>query len=236
MTWNVHRCRGRDGRVDPERTAHVLTGLLSDSPADLVVLTEADGEQPPYAALLDVQRVLNATGLSTVHSDASLRWGEASSGFLGTVVLHSHRIDITSGQVLDLPGVYPRGATALACRSGGQEFRVVAAHLSLGQAFRLAQMRAVGQFLARSRNLPAMLIGDMNEWRPWGGFAFGERVAHLAFAGSARRSFPAAFPMLPLDRIMVTAPFQVRNAQVVTSAELRETSDHLPLRATVMMD
>lgn len=236
MTWNVHRCRGNDKRFDPDRTAQVLLDLFRDSAPDILVLTEAEGEQPPFEELLDLDRITAASGLANAHVDASLRWGAASHGFLGTIVLHAPGIEVLEGHLLDLPGIYPRGATILTCRAGGRVFRIIATHLSLGQPLRVAQMRAVGQYLARHRDMPVLLIGDLNEWRPWGGLAFSERVAHQAFNGPARRSFPAGFPMLPLDRIMATAPFQVRNARFLTSSDLRKTSDHLPLRATVTLD
>ncbi len=235
ITWNLHRCRGRDAQIDPDRTVRVLCDLLSDAAPGLCILTEADDEQPPYGALLDLDRIQEVSGLATAHTDLSLRWGDSSHGFLGTIVLHDPRVEIVDGCLLDLPGVYPRGATILTCRAAGHDFRVIATHLSLGQPLRVAQMRAVGQYLARHRDLPALLIGDLNEWRPWGGFAFSRGVAHRSFTGPARRSYPAVFPMLPLDRIMATAPFRVENAHVLRSPELVETSDHLPLRATVTL-
>lgn len=235
MTWNVHRCRGKDTRIDPERTLGVLLDLFSDGTPDLFVLTEADGEQPPYGALLDIERITEASGLATAHTDASLRWGDASHGFLGTIILHSPRIEILDGCLLDLPGVYPRGATILTCRADGHDFRIIGTHLSLAQTLRVAQMRAIGQYLARHRDLPTLLVGDLNEWRPWGGFAFSRRVAHLGFTGPARRSFPAVFPTFPLDRIMVAAPFEVENVRSLSSHDLRHTSDHLPLRASVKL-
>ena len=28
LTWNVHRCRGQDSRIDPDRTANVLLDII----------------------------------------------------------------------------------------------------------------------------------------------------------------------------------------------------------------
>ncbi|MFD0981483.1 endonuclease/exonuclease/phosphatase family protein [Tropicimonas aquimaris] len=235
MTWNVHRCRGRDGIVAPDRTVDALLDIVRETPADLVVLTEADGELPPYGAIIDLDRVATATGLATAHADVSLRWGEGSHGFLGTVVLHGSKLELMGGHLLDLPGRYPRGATILTFRCPSHVFRVVATHLSLWQALRAVQMRAIGQYLARHEVLPTLLIGDLNEWRPWGGFAFSEVVVGQSFVGPARRSFPAAMPLLPLDRIMAAGPAKVVAASIPSAPALRRMSDHLPLQATVLL-
>lgn len=233
ITWNVHRCRGRDGRIRPERTADVLIDLLASSPADLVVLTEADGERPPYGAVLDLDRIADATGLVWAHDEAALRWGPDSHGFLGTVVLHARRLERLDGHLLDLPGLYPRGATFMTFRCEARRFRIIATHLSLFQPLRMAQMRAIGQYLDRQQALPTVLAGDLNEWRPWNGLAFSQRIAGRRFRGPVRRSFPASCPVLPLDRVMGASGATVADAAVVTSRTLRDTSDHLPLRASV---
>lgn len=235
MTWNVHRCRGRDGLVDPGRTVGAIIDLIHQSPVDLVVLTEADRETPPYDAIIDLERITATTDLTSAHSDVTLRWGQGSHGFLGTIVLHSSRLELVGGHLLDLPGRYPRGATILKFRIASHVFRVVATHLSLGQALRAVQMRAIGQYLARHEALPTLLIGDLNEWRPWGGLAFAESLVGHAFVGPARRSFPAALPLLPLDRVMTTAPARVEAVRVASAPALSRLSDHLPLLASVRL-
>ncbi|MEL6642707.1 MAG: endonuclease/exonuclease/phosphatase family protein [Pseudomonadota bacterium] len=235
MTWNVHRCRGRDGVIDPVRTADALIETLRAAAVDLVVLTEADAEQPPYGGLLDLGRLEAETGLASAHVDASLRWGDLSHGFLGTVVLHSGRLELLGGHLLDLPGHYPRGATILEFGLDGGAFRLIATHLSLGQPLRAVQMRAIGQYLARKTPMPTLLVGDLNEWRPWGGLAFSRPIAGTHFQGPALGSFPARFPILPLDRVLAIAPAKVAEARVLSSQMLRDTSDHLPLRARVML-
>lgn len=233
MTWNVHRCRGRDGVVDHVRTSDAIVELVLARSFDIVVLTEADGERHPYDALLDLDRVTAASGLTSAHADAYLRWGDASHGFLGTVVLHAPHLELLGGHLLDLPGQYPRGATILAFRCNDHVFRLVATHLSLGQALRAVQMRAIGQYLARHDDLPTLLVGDLNEWRPWGGLAFSQTVAGERFRGPVRRSFPATLPLLPLDRVMAAGSARVVDATTLSSPQLRRTSDHLPLRARV---
>lgn len=235
MTWNLHRCRGRDGVNDPDRTVDTLVHVLATEPADIVVLTEADAEQPPYGAILDLGKIESAAGLRSAHLDASLRWSTESNGFLGTVVLHSPRLSLLRGHLIDLPGHYPRGAAVFDFAVDGDGLRLVATHLSLVQPLRIAQMRAIGQYLARQDTLPTVLVGDLNEWRPWGGLAFSQSVVGRAFTGPAVRSFPARFPALPLDRVMAMAPANVTDARVLSQPSLRDISDHLPVRARVRL-
>ncbi|MEL7299203.1 MAG: endonuclease/exonuclease/phosphatase family protein [Pseudomonadota bacterium] len=233
LTWNVHRCRGRDGTVNADRTQTALTGLLRTRDIDLLVLTEADGEQRPYRSLMDIERLEKDTGLLSAHHSPTLRWGAESDGFLGTIVLHSERVRLIDGALLDLPGHYPRGAVVLTCEGADRGFRVVATHLSLAQVLRVAQMRAIGQHLDRREGLPTLLIGDLNEWRPWRGLAFSGRVAGRAFAGPPRRSFPAAFPLLPLDGALTADGARVLEAAVIRQDDMRVASDHLPLFARI---
>jgi len=235
LTWNLHRCRGQDGIVDPLRTAEVVIGLASETRADIMVLTEADGEHPPYEGLLDLDRIQSDASLRYAHADPTLRWGTASHGFLGTIVFHAERFELLDGAVLDLPGHYPRAATILTFRDNAAVFRVIATHLSLSQALRAVQMRTIGQFLGRHQAMPTVLIGDLNEWRPWSGLAFSRRLVGREFRGKAPASFPSMRPFLPLDRVMASAPAHVTTTAVISSDRVRRTSDHLPVHATVRL-
>ncbi|HEV8033541.1 endonuclease/exonuclease/phosphatase family protein [Yoonia sp.] len=235
LTWNVHRCRGQDGIIDPIRTENVILELVKDGEPDLLVLTEADAEQPPYGALLDLDEIVEKTSMRHAQAEGTLRWGKQSSGFLGTVVLYADRFELVHGALLDLPGHYPRGATILTFRHQALLFSVIATHLSLTQALRIVQMRTIGQYLNRQPSMPAILIGDLNEWRPWNGLAFSERVVGHEFRGPSSQSFPSHRPFLPLDRVMATAPARVSNTRAIFSERVRKTSDHLPVRATVSL-
>jgi endonuclease/exonuclease/phosphatase family metal-dependent hydrolase len=235
LTWNVHRGRGQDGRIDTDRTTDALAEIVRGAPPDLLVLTEADAEQPPYHGIFDLERIARSTGLTHVQSDHRLRWSVDSHGFLGTLVFLGPRLTQEGGHVMDLPGHYPRGASILTLAAGAARFRLIATHLSLTQVLRAAQMRIVGQYLTRAAAMPTLLVGDLNEWRPWGGIAFSRAVVGHRFTGPAVRSFPSARPVLPLDRILATAPATVLRAQAVTSPNLRVVSDHLPVRAVVKL-
>lgn len=233
VTWNIHRARGADGRIDPARITAAIARHLADPAPAVLALTEADAECPPHSGLLDLAAVEAATGLRHAQTDPALRWGPGSHGFLGTVLFLAPGWPLRDGALIDLPGHCPRGAVLVETEHAGHPLRIVATHLSLGQPLRIAQMRTIGQHLARRRAMPTLLMGDLNEWRPWGGLALAPRVAGQRFAGPARASYPAAWPVLPLDRILGAGGALVTAAAAVHAPGLRAASDHLPVRASV---
>lgn len=233
LTWNIHRARGADGRVDPGRVQAAIARHLCAPPPAVLALTEADAEAPPHRGLLDLNAIEAATGLRHAHGDPALRWGAGSHGFLGTVLFLPPGWPLRHGALIDLPGHYPRGAVLVETEVAGAPLRIVATHLSLTQALRIVQMRTLGQHLARRPAMPLLLMGDLNEWRPWGGLALSARVAGLRLSGPAPRSFPAARPFLPLDRILGGGGARVTGAEALRAPCLRAASDHLPVRASV---
>lgn len=231
VSWNVHRARGRDGRVDPGRVARAIEDDVVVPGTELLVLNEADGETRPYPGLLDLGRIAAATGLRHAHEGTDLRWGEASDGFLGTVVMLHPSWTVGRGALLDLPGRCPRGAVVLEAARGESRLRIVATHLGLSQPLRIAQLRVVGQYLARMPAMPTVLLGDLNEWRGWGGWALSPAILGARFRGPARATFPVRFPVLPLDRILGAGGVTVGQATVPDGGAIRAASDHLPIRA-----
>lgn len=234
VTWNVHRGRGRDGRVDPDRILRTLAADVAPHAPQVLALQEADGECPPHAGLLDIAGIEAATGLRSVH-DAGLRWGPDSHGFLGAILFLPPAFAVTHATVIDLPGHCHRGAVVAEGTGWGHPLRIVTAHLSLGQPLRIAQMRTLGQFLRRRPAMQTILLGDLNEWRPWGGLAFSEGVVGRRLHGPVRATFPATRPLLPLDRILTDRAGAVTGARVLDSAALRMASDHRPLLARVAL-
>lgn len=236
-TWNIHRARGQDGRVDPDRVAEVL--IRDVSPAgrhEILALTEADDETPPHAGILDLDRIETATGLRHVHRDRSMRWGDSSHGFLGAILFLHPDFTVEARAVLDLPGHCHRGAVIVEVLRDGTPLRIVTTHLSLSQPLRMAQMRILGQYLFRQREMQTVLLGDLNEWRPWGGMALSRALTGVSFHGPVRRTFPASRPLLPLDRILSDRPGAVGQMQVIDTPGVRAASDHLPLSARVRVD
>ncbi|MBF9036214.1 endonuclease [Rhodobacterales bacterium HKCCE2091] len=224
VTWNVHRCKGRDGRCDPSRIAKALKEDVATVGPQVLALQEADDEGSDQVGLLDLSEVESATGLRYV---PGLRWGPDSHGFQGSVLFLAPELEIAHADVLDLPGVWPRGAVVLDLAEPA--LRLVATHLSLSLALRAAQMRTIGQYLARRPPLPLVVAGDLNEWMPWGSVALSRKVTGQRLRGPVRRTFPSSGPTLPLDRILGGDGVEVTEARALDTPALRAASDHLPL-------
>lgn len=233
LSWNIHRCRGNDGVVNPARTLATLQAECLAVPIDALILQEADEEVPPHGGLLDIAGVEAATGLRYAHHDPVHRWAEGSHGFLGTILFVAADITVEKITLLDLPGRCHRGAVVADLARGGQQFRLIGVHLSLSQPMRWAQLRTICQFMFRARRQPTVLIGDLNEWRPWGGLALSPRFLGQTFSGPAKPTFPINRPLLPLDRVLTTAPASVATTTALDGPGIRATSDHRPLLAHV---
>lgn len=232
-TWNVHRAKGTDGALNPSRIVEAIGTELAPLNLDVLALQEADGECRPHAGILDVHEIAALTGLTSVHDRADLRWGDQSDGFLGTILFLGPAFERRHADVIDLPGHCHRGLISVELVYQGKPLRVMSTHLSLAQPLRVVQMRIIGQYLRRRPPMQTVLLGDLNEWRPWGGMMLHRRLVGTAFQGPARTSFPSTRPLLPLDRILTDAPGEVREMRVLKTAKLMAASDHLPLQAVV---
>jgi len=73
------------------------------------------------------------------------------------------------------------------------------------------------------------LLGDINEWVLWGRPL---RWIRRHFEPTPhRRTFPAGFPVLALDRIWMRPRSRLHKIEVHDSPLARSASDHLPLTA-----
>ncbi|APX14119.1 endonuclease/exonuclease/phosphatase family protein [Tateyamaria omphalii] len=231
-TWNVHRAKGIDGKVDPDRIMRIIDQTLAPLQLDVLALQEADEECRPHAGILDMRRIAESTGLDYIH-DPVVRWGPQSDGFLGTILFLSPALKRTHMDVIDLPGHCHRGAVVAETLCGDRPVRIISTHLSLFQPLRVIQMRIIGQYLRRRAPMQTILLGDLNEWRPWGGAMFNRRLLGAKFRGPVRRTFPSRRPLLPLDRILTDAPGRIRQIRAEVTDDVMAASDHLPLAAIV---
>ena len=226
-SYNIHKCRGVDGMVRPERIISVLKELN----VDLAALQEVDHRIGTRTGLLDPAMIESETGLKLlIQSDVV-----DGHGFHGNALLvrgeplHYHR------SRLNLPGMEPRGAVFAELDLGEGPFRVIAVHLGLLRRSRLMQTKAILDAFLSLRPMPTLMLGDFNEWR---------RVRRSALAvlepvfGSlpVLPSFPSRLPFFPMDRILDWPPDLITQLTVHNTPLAREASDHLPLVAEVNLN
>jgi endonuclease/exonuclease/phosphatase family metal-dependent hydrolase len=225
-SWNLHKCVGTDGRFDPARSVAVIAELG----ADLVALQEADKRFGRRTGLLDLHALERATGL------LPLRVSDLSDGH----GWHGNALLVRPGtrarfRRLALPGAEPRGALVAELDLPEGHLRVVAAHLGLLRRCRTRQADAILKALSEGEQMPTLLLGDLNEWRP--GAKSSLRTLEPVFGPVAPSppSFPARLPVLALDRILGWPQGLVTEVEAHDSPRARTASDHLPLTARVLL-
>jgi len=224
-SFNIHKGVGTDYRRDLART----TAVIAEIGADILALQEVDRRFGTRMGLLDLDAIRRNLGLIAVPLDSV---GDAH-GWHGNLLLVRNAL-VQEVHQLILPGLEPRGAIVTDLVLAGQRLRVVNAHLGLLPASRRAQMRAMLDKLSGLEARPTLLMGDLNEWRGGGG-AMQTLAQHFTIA-PARPSFPARYPLLALDRMMVSQHGRLMDVATHDSPLSRKASDHLPIKATLRFD
>ena len=223
-SYNIHKGVGTDRRRDLGRTAAVIAEIG----ADILALQEADTRFGTRTGLLDLDSIRRDLGLIAVPLDGV----GGAHGWHGNLLLVRNALVQEVHQVT-LPGLEPRGAMVTDMMIAGQPLRVVNAHLGLLSASRLAQARALMDKIAGLAGRPTLLMGDLNEWRI-DGPAFQTFGKHFTIA-PPRASFPSRYPLLALDRMMLTSHGELVDVAAHDTALARRASDHLPVKARLRL-
>ncbi|HET9637706.1 MAG TPA: endonuclease/exonuclease/phosphatase family protein [Allosphingosinicella sp.] len=221
-SYNMRKAIGTDRRRRPERTLEVLREL----DADVIALQEADRRFGTRASAIPLHMIDEHSDYKPVAFDAR----DGSLGWHGNALLVRKNVDVLHKELLHLPSLEPRGAVMADISLGGEKLRVIGMHLDLSGLWRRQQAHFILHHLqTREGPMPAVLMGDLNEWSVRGGCLrdFGH---HLAFADCGR-SFHVRRPVARLDRIMVTEGLGIDECGVHQSAAARKASDHFPVWA-----
>ena len=103
-TWNIHRGRGEDGKVDAVRTADVLCREVVARPSDILVLQEADEERPPHAGVLDMADLRPEAACSTPIVTRRAVGGKPATGFLALFCSADQGSRLTVSRLWICPG------------------------------------------------------------------------------------------------------------------------------------
>ena len=223
-SYNIHKGIGTDRRRDLARTAEVIREIG----ADILALQEADTRFGTRTGLLDLDRIRRDLGLIAVPLDGA---GDAH-GWHGNLLLVRNAL-VQEVHQLMLPGLEPRGAMVTDLKIAGQPLRVVNAHLGLLPRSRAAQARAMIDKIGQLEGRPTLLLGDLNEWRG-GGAALQTLGRHFQIA-QALPSFPSRYPLLALDRMMLSPHGELLDVTAHDSPLSRRASDHLPIKARLRL-
>lgn len=237
VTYNVHSCRGGDGRISPTRIARVLERL----DPDVVALQELDSGHERSRGEDQLAVIAERLKMYAYFCPA-VTSGHAKYGH---GVLSRQPIRLIRRAVLPRGGRTrgePREAMWVTLPWLGREVQLLSTHLGLGSAEQAAQIAHLlePEWLGGiGTDQPVILCGDMNfppGSREYRRLATMMRDVQACAPGHlARRTFPARWPLRRIDHIFVSSHFEVCGVKVLEDHLTRMASDHLPVAADLRL-
>ena len=229
VTYNVHRCRGIDGRVRPARIAAVLREVDADVVALQEVLSVAAGGHEENQA----EYLAAATGMHWQLGENRQMRG----GAYGNVVLSRFPMQRVENYDLSVKGYERRGCLHIDVEVGERVLHIFNVHLGTDYLERRHQGRRLlgAEILLNQRlNGPRLMLGDFNEWAP--GLTTRLLSSHLKSVDIRKhlkraRTYPGLMPFLHLDHIYHDEELELRKLTLHRSRKALVASDHLPLVA-----
>lgn len=223
-SYNIHAGYGTDGRQDIERIAAVIEEIAPDA----IGLQEVESRRS-RARLDQAERLAVRLGMICVEGPILLE----GRGWYGNAILTRLPVRTVERVQFTAHGGEPRGALDVTLGAGtdGRHWRIVNTHLDLRARARLGQARELARLLRSRSGGHGLLIGDFNEWWPWG-----RTLAVLAGLGvmlPAPATYPSWWPLLALDRIILLACGLHGRLWRHRTALSRRASDHLPVVADI---
>ena len=230
-TYNIHKCRGLDGRTSPERVITVIRQLDSDVIALQEVLAVEHG-RPEFD---QVRRIAGEL------KEYKFCFGEnrkLHGGAYGNLTLSRFSMKRCQNYDVTWHNRERRGCLRTDISlSDDAALHLFNVHLGTGFVERRHQARRLlsNEVLNRSELIsPRIVVGDFNEWvrglasRLMGNtFAAVEPRAYLRHA----RTYPGVFPFLHLDHFYFDRQLTLRSFRLHRSRKALMASDHLPLVA-----
>jgi endonuclease/exonuclease/phosphatase family metal-dependent hydrolase len=231
VTYNVHRCLGKDGVTSVSRIAAVIASLKPD----IIALQELDVGRKRSQGVDQAREIARELGHEHIHFHPALRVMEEA---YGDAIITQQPSRLIKTGMLPLPArrpsAEPRGALWAAIRYGENELQVINTHLGLGRGERLKQIEELlgPAWLSHADCAPpVILLGDFNSaprGRAYRMIASRLSDAQLS-AGPAHPTFPTRYPLLRIDHVFAGPGITVLNTEVPTDPLTLAASDHLPL-------
>ena len=224
-TWNIHYGIGGDRRFDLDR----IVGVLAAMDADIVGLQEVGWHRRTHHRIDHFAYLREHTGYTVVEG---LVRDPLRSRF-GNALLT--RFPVTGKQWVDLKirGHVPRAALVAEVEAPAAPLRVAVLHLGLAtwererQAKRLIETLHGEEEEAPPTVLPTVLLGDFNMLRAQ---SIAADILAAQYPYCIRMpTYPARKPRLSLDRIYLSAEWEILDARVFDEGLALKASDHLPL-------
>ena len=229
VTYNVHRCRGLDGRTRPARIVEVLREVDADVIALQEVVSRPDGGPEKDQA----RYIADTLGVNYLLGENRKLRGAA----YGNVVLSRLPMRVVKNHDLSVEGYERRGCLHIDVSVDDAVVHVFNVHLGTDFLERRHQGRRLADVeIIRQAGLtgPRLLLGDFNEWTP--GLTTRLLGSHLKSVDIGkhlrrRRTYPGVLPFMHLDHIYHDDTLDLQALKLHRTRKALVASDHLPLIA-----
>lgn len=220
-TYNVHKCKGMDGRVSVRRVADVIEEIG----ADVIALQEIFCAQAEHLA--------EALKLNWVFGENRQLLGDA----YGNLVLSRYTLRSHCNYDVSVLGRERRGCLRTDVYVQNRALHVFNVHLGTDFFERRQQARhLLDEAVLRSRTLegPRIVLGDFNEWTRG---HVSQTLSNEFQSTDVRvylkrvRTYPAIFPVMHLDHIYYDPQLEVEHVSLHRTRTALIASDHVPLVA-----
>ena len=242
MTYNVHSCRGTDGKLDVGRIADVI----AQSRPDIVALQELDCRRRRTGSVDQAHAIAERLGMG-FHFNAALHVAEES---YGDAILTSLPMKLIKTSPLPmLPDVKmrgrtlrlePRGALWVEVTIDGKAVQVINTHLGLvppEQRLQAASLLGPDWLDHPKAAAPLILMGDFNATPRYAAYRMiAERLKDARRLAGVRHkalTFPSQMPLIRIDHVFVSDGVAVGAMHAPDSELAKIASDHRPLVADV---
>ncbi len=242
MTYNVHSCRGMDGKIIPERIAKVIESFNPD----IVALQELKIHRH---ATKNIDQPLIIAQHLRMHCHFQPAIAVEGEDF-GISIMSRYPLEIKrAGHLPNHPSILPkvRGINillqpreAIWCniKIENKELHLINTHLGLRSAERLVQVKALlddtwlGK--AQKENKPMILCGDFNAGprsKPYHLLSEHFQEVKICSKFKRKKTFMSFMPFIELDHIFFNKHLTLKNIEIPRSRSTRIASDHLPIIA-----
>lgn len=239
MTYNIHSCRGLDGKIRPERIARVINHF----DPDIVAVQEVDAHRLRSGGHDQAQLIADHLRMNHVFQamfeEEAERYGIAIFSKYPFKVIKSARLSAPNRRFFR----EARGAIWVQLEfEGRRPFHLINTHFGLG---RDEKRRQADEILGKDwlGNIPSdepfILCGDFNSGprsQPYRKLASRLRdVQSAARNHKPRATFVSMKPFMRIDHIFVSPHFAVDRIELPDTPTAVIASDHLPLCAELTL-
>lgn len=231
-TYNIHKCRGFDGKTSPSRIIEVLRELEADILCLQEVVNAPHARRPIFDQAHDISRAFPEYEWS-FGANRPLRGGTYGNMTLARRPMRGSRNHNLSRQGREQRGVLQTDIVL----DNGEILHVFNVHLGTGHMERRFQARLLmSEAVLGQSNFTGsrLVVGDFNEWTR----GLTTRLLRNSFQAIRPehglrypRTYPGMLPLLSLDHCYYEPPLELEAARLWRSPRAFIASDHLPLIA-----